>query len=57
MNWRMTISARKKMSCRLRHFYHEISFSTGVITKSINAKGEIEYNVLQFPIQKLICNQ
>ncbi len=27
------------------YFYHEISFPTGVINKSINAKGEMEYEV------------
>lgn len=29
----------------LTYFYHEISFSIGIINKSINAKGETEYKV------------
>ena len=35
------------------YFYHETSFSTGIINKSINAKGETEYKVKK----KLIYNQ
>jgi hypothetical protein len=27
------------------YFYHEISFSLGIINKTANAKGEIEYKV------------